>query len=105
MQHDRLLTGDQVRNHDNLAARKFKRIMMGVRIVWLDLPKSRNFVVHARFSGVTQGVVILDVVLERQLGTGEEADGHIGFSDGGKATGNCFREIRHHQVVAKFYSP
>ena len=53
MKDDRLLTGDQVRNHDNLAARKFKRIMMDVRIVWIDLPKSRNFIVHARFSGET----------------------------------------------------
>jgi hypothetical protein len=39
-----------VRDHDNLAAREFKRIMMDVRIVQIDLPEPRNFVVHARLS-------------------------------------------------------
>jgi hypothetical protein len=42
-----------VRDHDNLATREFNRIMMDVRIVWVDLSKSRNFVIHARLSGWT----------------------------------------------------
>jgi hypothetical protein len=37
-----------VRDHDNLAGREFKRIMMDVRIAQIDLPKPSNFVIHAR---------------------------------------------------------
>jgi hypothetical protein len=33
LQNNRLLSSDKVRDHDNLAAREFKRIMMDVRIV------------------------------------------------------------------------
>jgi predicted protein tyrosine phosphatase len=50
LQHSCFLSGEQVREHDNRAAREFKSIMMDVRIVEIDLPKSRNFVIHARLS-------------------------------------------------------
>jgi hypothetical protein len=33
LQNNRLLSSDKVRDHDNLVAREFKRIMMDVRIV------------------------------------------------------------------------
>ena len=50
-------------------------------------------------------MVVLDVVLKRQFGARGHADGDIGFSDSGKATGNCFRKIRNYQLVANFCSP
>jgi len=53
LQHNCLLSDDEVRDHGNLAAREFKRVMMNVRIVKIELPKPSNFVIHARHSGTT----------------------------------------------------
>jgi hypothetical protein len=61
---------------------------MNVGIVHINLPKPCDPVIHTCLSEYSQGAVVLDVVLKRQLRAGKEADGYFGFADSGKAAGD-----------------
>jgi len=70
LQHSCSLSGDQPIDQNDLTIREFKRIM-NVWIVQIDLPKSCNPVFHGRLSKATKGVMVSDMVLERQLSAGK----------------------------------
>ena len=90
LEHRGDLAFDQPGNLDNQAVRKFKRVVMDVRIVHISLPKPCDPVIYTCLSEKAQGAVVLDVILKRKLRARKEADGHLGFADGGKAAGDRF---------------
>jgi hypothetical protein len=99
LQHNSGLAGDQPSDLHNLAVRKFKRVVMNVRIVHINLPKSCDPVIYTRLSEQAQGAVVLDVIVKHQLRAGKEADGHLGFANAGEAAGDRFRKIRRYQLI------
>ena len=105
MQHGGGLTGDKPRDHHDVAAREFERVMMDVRIVHIELPEPGNLVLHARLPEQTESTVIFDLLLEGEFGAGKQTDGDVGFPDGSEAAGDRFREFRHHQLVTNLGRP
>ena len=73
---------------------------MNVRIVHVNLPKPCDLVIHTCLSEYSQGAVVLDVILKRQLRAGKEADGHFGFADGGKTASDRFCKFRRNQPIS-----
>ena len=70
---------------------------MNVRIVPIDFPKARDLVMHTGLAKKAEGAVVPDIVVERQFGSGQQADCHLWWTvmnyelgtelpDGGKAT-------------------
>ena len=94
LQHHGGLAGDQPGELHNLAVRKFKRVVMDVRIVHINLPKPCDPVIYMRLSEKPQGSLVLDVIVKRHLRAGKEADGHFGFADGGKTASDRFCKFR-----------
>ena len=67
LQYGRALTGDQPRDHHDLAAREFECVVMQVRVVHVDLPESGNFVVHARPAEQAESALVLDIFFKSQF--------------------------------------
>jgi hypothetical protein len=44
LQHGRVLVSSQFRHQDDLTVRQFQSIMVDIRLVLIDLPKSRHLV-------------------------------------------------------------
>jgi hypothetical protein len=63
LQHRGGLAGDQPSDLHNPAVRKFKRVVMDVRIVHINPPKPSDLVIYTYLSEYSQGAVILDVIL------------------------------------------
>jgi hypothetical protein len=42
----------------------------------------------------------LDVIVKRHLRAGKEADGHLGFADGGESAGDGFRKMRRYELIS-----
>jgi hypothetical protein len=61
LQYGRALTGDQPRDHHDLAVREFECIVVDVRVVHVDLPESGNLVVHARSAEQGESALVLDI--------------------------------------------
>ena len=68
LQHGGALAGDQAGDHDNLAAGEFQRIVMDVGIVQIDLPEAGHFVLDPGLPEQAEGTIVLDVMLEGDLG-------------------------------------
>jgi hypothetical protein len=73
---------------------------MNVRIVHINLPKPCDPVIYTRLSEQVQGAVVLGVTVKRQLRAGKEADGHLGFANGGEAAGDRFRKISGYELIS-----
>ena len=92
------LARDQLLDLQNLPIREFQRIVLNVRIVHVDLPEACNLVIHTRFTKKAEGPIVLDILVEGQLRSGQQAHRNPGWTvmnyelgtelaDGGKATG------------------
>src|SRR6516164_4842350 len=100
LQHGSSLAGDQPSDLYNLAVRKFKRVVMNVRIVHINLPKPCDPVIYTRLSEQVQGAVVLEVTVKHQLRAGKEADRHLGFANAGEAAGDRIRKISRYQLIS-----
>jgi hypothetical protein len=100
LQHCRGLVGDQPSDLHDPAVRKFKCVVMNVRIVQIDLPKPCDPMTCTRASEEVQEAFVLDVTVKRHLGAGKEANGHLRFADGGKTAGDRFREFGRYQLIS-----
>jgi hypothetical protein len=78
LQHRGGLACDQPSDLHNPAVRKFKRIVMDMRIVHINLAKPRDPVIDMCLSEKAQGAVVSDVILKRKLCAGKEADSTSG---------------------------
>ena len=88
LQHGRALARRQPRHQDNLAAGKFERVVVDVRIVHVDLAEAGHFVLNARLAEQTEGAVVFNVAREGELGAGHQTHGDVGLSDCGEAAGD-----------------
>jgi len=61
-----------------------------------------DLVIHARSPKQAQRAMVSDVFFERHFSARKQADSHIGFSDCSETTGDRFRKIGYHQLVADF---
>jgi hypothetical protein len=93
LQHCYSLARNEPRHHHDLTAREFQGIVMDVRIVHLDLAETGHAMRDARPAEHAERTVKLDVVIESELGAGEQADRHIGLANFGKAPRDRFHEI------------
>jgi hypothetical protein len=105
LQHRGGLASDQPSDLNNPAVRKFKRIVMDMRIVHINLAKPRDPVIDMCLSEKAQGAPVLDVSLKRKLRAGKQADSNLGFADGGEAAGDRFRKIRRYQFIPDLSGP
>jgi hypothetical protein len=67
LQYGRALTGNQPRDHHDLAVREFECIVVDVRVVHVDLPESGNLVVHARSTEQAECALVLDIFFKSQF--------------------------------------
>ena len=67
LQYCRALTGDQPRDLHDLAAREFECVVVDVRIVHVDLPKSGNLVIHARSAEQAESALVLNIFFKSQF--------------------------------------
>jgi hypothetical protein len=98
LQHSGGLAGDQPSDPQNPAVWKFKRVVMDVRIFHINLPKPCDPVTYARVS--EKKTFVLDVIVKRHLRARKEADGYLGFADGGETAGDRFRKFRRYQLIS-----
>ena len=105
LQHRRALARRQPCDQNDLAAGKFERVVVNVRIGHVDLAEASDFVPDSRLAEQAERAIVLHGVLEGELGAGHETHGDIGFSDCGKAASDRSGEIRRDQRVAYFGRP
>ena len=67
LQDRRALTGDQPRDHHDLAAREFERVVVDVLIMHVDLPESGNLVTHARPTERAESALVMGVFIKSQF--------------------------------------
>jgi hypothetical protein len=105
LKHRGGLASDQPGNFHNQAVRKFECIVMDVRIFHINLPKLRDPVIYTPAPEKVQDAFVLDVIVKHQLRAWKEADGHLGFADGGEPSGDRFRKIRCYQLISDLGRP
>jgi hypothetical protein len=81
LQDRRALTGDQPRDHDDLAVREFERVVVDVLIMHVDLPES---VSHARPAERAESALVLDGFVKSPFRAWKYTDGDAGFANGAK---------------------
>ena len=86
LQHGRALTFAQLRQEDDLPIGKLKRIMMGVGLVHVDLPKLSHAVAELTICAEYPGGLALHFLLEGELCTGKQTYGDVPVLDRSKAT-------------------
>src|SRR5829696_8780378 len=74
------LATDQLRDFQNLPIWKFQRIVLNVRIVHIDLPKTCDLVIHTSLAKKAEGALVLDIIVEGQFRSGQQADRHFGWT-------------------------
>src|SRR4029077_7946462 len=79
---------------------EFQGVMMDVRIVDVHLAEAGDLVLDARPAEQAESAIVLDVILERQLSAGKQADCHARFSDRGEAARDRPLEVRRDQNVS-----
>src|SRR5579864_4297299 len=110
LQHRCGLASDQLLDFQNLPIWEFQRVVLNVRIVHIDLPKACDLVIHTGLAKKPEGAIVLDVVVEGQFRSGQQADRHPGWSvmnyelgtelaDGGKTTSTGFRNFHRNELV------
>jgi hypothetical protein len=88
LQHRGALAGRQPRHHDDLAAWEFERVMMDVGVIHVDLPESGNFVLDPSLAEQAEGAIVLNLLVEGDLGAGQQTNRNIGLADGREAAGD-----------------
>src|SRR5262249_61648774 len=93
-----------VRTHD-LAAGKLNRIVVRAWIIQVDLPEPPDPVLDVpRFllekTQEKSGLLALDIAIERNLGAGEKAYGHLGFAVCGESLRRRVPKLRRDQLVS-----
>jgi hypothetical protein len=99
------LSRHQSCDHHDLAAGKFQRVMVDVRIVHVDLPESGNLLFDTGLAEQAKGTIVLDLFIEGDFGAGQQANRHLRLTDGGEAAGNGPGEIRRRKLVADLCRP
>jgi hypothetical protein len=100
LQHGGVLPDAQAGQQRNLAAGKFKRVVMLVGTVQVDLPEPRDVFSQLLVGEGSERVIALDVAVEHQLGPGKKAHRHVGLSDRRKATRDGIDELGRNELVA-----
>jgi hypothetical protein len=90
--------------HD-LATGKLNCIVVRAWIIQVDLPEPPDPVsdVPRFFLEKTEeksGLLALDIAIERDLGAGEKAHGHLGFADCGESVRRRVPKLRRNQLVS-----
>jgi hypothetical protein len=99
------LAGHEARYQHDLPAGEFQRVMVDVGIVHIDLTESGHAMGDARPAEHAESAVELNVAVESELRTGKQADGHVGFTDFGKAARDRFDEIGGNEPVRDLSRP
>ncbi len=102
MQHGRGLVRNKSRHHHDLAARKFQRVMMDIRIVHVDLTAAGDVLFDPGPAEQAEGAVILHVVIESDLGAGKESHRHLRLADRAETARDRFDEIGGNKLVSDF---
>jgi len=105
LQHCGVLTNAEMGQQHDLATGKLNGIVVGARIIQVDLPEPPDPVgdVPRFFLEKTEeksGLLALDIAIERNLGAGEKADGDLRFSDCGEAVRRRVPKLRRNQLVS-----
>src|SRR6516165_5860896 len=87
------------RQQHDVAIGELERVMIDVKRALVDLAKDRNGVVG--IGSQRESGVILDRLLERQLGTGKYADSHRTIFRRGESSGAGTKVVRH-ELFAHF---
>jgi hypothetical protein len=100
-----MLTNAEMGQQHDLATRKLNGIVVRARIIQVDLPEPPDPVRDVpRFflekAEEKSGLRALDIAIERNLGAGEKAYGHLRFSDRGEAVRRRVPELRRNQLVS-----
>jgi len=101
LQHDGLLAWDEAGEQHDLPIGKLKSIVVGVRLVGINLPKPRHPRGHpaTRKEEVKLGIVV-NVVLEGDFGSREQADRDGGLFGSRKAAGKSVGKGGRNQLFA-----
>jgi hypothetical protein len=107
LQHGRALALAQPGEQHHLPVREFQRIVVGHGVVQVDLPEAREPLsdLLVRQNADSKRGLALDVLLECDLGAGEQANRHMRLADRGEAAGNGIAELRRHQLVLDLGRP
>ena len=104
LQHCRTLALYQPRDQNNLSVREFKRVVMDVGHVHIDLPKSGYLCVNCFVALPAQEKpktgLNFNVIFERDLCPWKQAHGHVWFSDCREAPRDAVGKLRCHQLVS-----
>src|SRR5262249_31498166 len=107
LQHRRVLPLDQPREQYHLSVGKFQCIVMDHGIVRIDLPEARkplsDFLVWEDAN--SEWRLAFDILVERNFGTGQEANRDVRVADGGEATSNGIPEFGGYQLVLDLGRP
>src|SRR5437899_11408485 len=86
---------------------KFQRIVMGHRVVHINLPEAReplpDFLVRQNTDAERR--LTFDILVECDLGTRQQADRNVRLPDRRKTTGNRVVEFRRYQLVLDLGGP
>jgi hypothetical protein len=74
LQHRGVLPGAQTGQEHHLAARKFERVMVVVRVVEVDLLEARDFLPQLLVGEEAERVLAFDIAVEHELRPREETD-------------------------------
>src|SRR5262245_41575717 len=104
LQDPRPLSRAKMRKQNDLAIGKFKRIMVRVWIVHVDLPEPRHSVTDFSLAApekdeLPTGEHALDCLLETDFGAGKKAHSYFWLSHRGESAGCRVPETRRYEVV------
>src|SRR5258705_12181346 len=85
LQHRRSLAFDEQRHQDVASIGKFDRVVMAMWHIWFGHTKLGN--AEAGCSRPDPSLVVLNVLLEGSIGSGQQADSHTRIAFCSKATG------------------
>jgi hypothetical protein len=107
LQHGRALAFGQACEQYHLSVGEFQCIMMDHGIVRIDLPEARkplsDFLVWEDAN--SEWRLAFDILVERNFGTGQQANRDMRFADGGKAASNGIPEFGRYQLVLDLGRP
>src|SRR6516165_5893110 len=101
LQHRRALAFAKAREQNHLSVREFQRIVVDGGIIRIDLPEAReplpDLLVWQKTDAERR--LALDILIERNFGTGQQADRNIRLADRRKPARDGLGEFGHHQLV------
>jgi hypothetical protein len=105
LQHRGILSGAQVRQQHDLAIWEFECIVMGARVIPVDLPEPGNFMserprMPPEDAQLESGRLPLNPVFEHDLGAGEQADRQVRLPNRRKPARMSIPELRRYQSIS-----